>query len=98
MKDQKMEKEIVALRQKLIIYLAALLIFGTFIYVLQIMHTIDSCGKTITTSLIGFIIFYLSIGIGKRVFILKDELIGKPIEEDVIDNVKDLKNSLNDLD
>lgn len=98
MKDKKMEKEIIALRQKLIIYLSLLLIFGAFLYVLQIMHEINTRGKTSTVVLIGFFIFYFSIGVGKRVFVLKDELIGKPIEEDVTDKVKDLKNSLNDLD
>ena len=92
-----MERDIIVLRQKLIIYLASLLILGTFTYVLQIMHEINSCGRTITVVLVGFIIFYLSIGIGKRVFLLKDELIGKPIEDDVRENVTDLKNSLDDM-
>lgn len=98
MKNSKMEQEIITLRQKLIIYLSSLLIFGTFTYVLQIMHEINTCGKTLTVIIVGFLIFYFSIGIGKRVFLLKDELIGKPIEDDVRENVTDLKNSLNDLE
>ena len=98
MKNTKMEQEIITIRKKLIIYLSSLLILGSFIYWLQIMHEINTCGKTITVLFFGFLLFYFSMGIGKRIFIIKDELIGKPIEDDVRENVRDLKNSLNDLD
>jgi hypothetical protein len=97
-KNAKMEQDIISIRKKLITYLSLLLIFGSSIYWLQIMHDINSSGKTFTVLFFGFLLFYFSIGIGKRIFIIRDELIGKPIEDDVRDKVEDLKDSLKDLD
>ena len=97
LKDVKIEKQIYDLRVRLIIYLCLLLILGTIIYCLQIAFNINSI-KRIWTVLIGFIIIlYFSIGIGKRIYLLKDELVGKSFSDDVKDTVIDLKNSLNDL-
>jgi len=97
LKDAKFEKEIISIRVRLIIYLASLLILGSVIYILQIIYNIDSREKTITIIAGLIITFYFSIGIGKRVFCIKDELIGKTITEDINDTVKALKSSTDDL-
>ena len=98
MKDAKIEQDITSIRQRLVIYLAALLIFGSFVYVLQIMYAIDTNPKTLTIVVSGGLIFYFSIGIGKRVYSIKDELVGKTIDEDVRENVIELKHATDDLE
>lgn len=98
LKDVKFEQEIIQIRLRLIIYLASLLILGTVIYILQIIQNIDSKERTITILAGLAITFYFSIGIGKRVFCIKDELIGKTISEEINKNVDDLKKSTEDLD
>ena len=97
LKDQKFEKQISQLRQKLIIYLCIFLFLGTVLYWLQIALNIDSVGRYSTTTVGCFVILVLSISIGKRIFLLKDELVGKPFNEDVNDSVNDLTNSVDDL-
>jgi hypothetical protein len=98
LKDAKFEKDIISIRLRLIIYLASLLIFGTVIYILQIIYNIDSKEKAFTIIAGLSFTFYFSIGIGKRVFCIKDELIGKSISEEINDTVKDLKTSTDDLE
>lgn len=98
LKDAKFEKDIIKIRLRLIIYLASLLILGSIIYILQIIYNIDSFDRYVTIVIGLSITFYFSIGIGKRVFCIKDELIGKSISEDITENVRNLENSTKDLD
>jgi hypothetical protein len=98
LKDQKFEAQIIQVRKRLIIYLCGLLILSSIIYILQIAFNLDELGKYITTSVGCFLMLYLSIVIGKRVYLLKDELVGKSYNEDVTDSVNDLKSSLDDLE
>jgi hypothetical protein len=98
LKDTKLEKEIIGLRLKLIIYLIFLLIIGSIFYILQIIANLNT-SERIFTILLGFsLTLYFSIGIGKRIYIIKDELIGTSISEDITQNVNELENSLDDLD
>jgi hypothetical protein len=97
LEDGKFEAQIIQLRIRLIIYLCGFLIIGTITYLLQIAFSINSFSQILTTS-IGFIlILYFSVGIGKRIYLLKDELVGKPYSEDISDSVSKLKESTNDL-
>jgi hypothetical protein len=98
LKDAKFEKDIVTIRLRLIIYLASLLILGSVIYILQIIYNIDSIEKSITIITGLSITFYFSVSIGKRVFCIKDELIGKSISESINETVRDLRKSTEDLD
>lgn len=98
MKDKKVESQIVQIRTRLIVYLSALLIFRSIFYVLQIAFEIDSCEKLLTVA-IGFVIScFISIGISERTFLIKDDLVGKPYNEDVNSRVARLSQSLDGLD
>lgn len=98
LKDVKIEKQIYDLRIRLIIYLCILLVLGTIIYCLQIAFNITSANR-IWTILVGFIvILYLSVGIGRRIYLIKDELVGKSFNDDIKETVNGLKNSTDDLD
>lgn len=98
LKDAKFEKEIIAIRLRLIIYLSSLLMFGAILYIIQIMMAIKTYPQILTVVFLFLIVLVLSVGVGKRVYLIKDELIGHSISEDIISNVKDLTNSLKDLD
>lgn len=97
-KDKKLENNMISLRIRLIVYLCILLIFSTLIYFLQIATTIETKSQ-ITIVTFGFIfILFLSINIGKRIYLIKDELVGKGIGEDISETVNDLKNSVHDIE
>ncbi len=96
-KDAKVESQIVKLRRRLVIYLCILLIVGTIIYILQIAFSIKSCAQILTVT-IGFtLILHLSVGMSKRIYLIKDELVGKSYNEDILDIVSKLKQSTDDL-
>jgi hypothetical protein len=97
-KDKKIEDQMISLRIRLIIYLCILLIFGTLIYVLQIaFNIVDLEQKTFLT--IGFLmVLYFSTGIGKRIYLIKDELVGKSLGEGINDKVNELKNAVHDIE
>lgn len=97
LKDQKLEKQIIEIKKRLIIYLCTLLLLGSIIYLLQIAFHIDSSGKYVTVSAGCFMMLFLSVAIGKRIYLLKDELVGKSFNEEVNDAVNDLKESVDDL-
>ncbi|MBK7625648.1 MAG: hypothetical protein IPJ16_00345 [Bacteroidales bacterium] len=97
LKNVKIESQIIRLRIKLIVYLCLLLILGTIIYFIQIAFAIDTWPKIVFVVVTSFLILYFSMGIGKRIFLTRDELVGKSYGEDVIDNVNELKNSVDDL-
>lgn len=96
-KDIKMERQIVELRIRLIIYLCVSLIFGAMFYVIQIVYEINSSQKLYTVLIALVLILYVSLGIGKRIYLVKDELVGKSINQDIKDTVEELKNATNDL-
>lgn len=98
LKDIKIEKQIYDLRIRLMIYLCVLLMLGAIIYCLQIAFNLVGMDR-IVTILIGFLILlYLSIGVGRRIYLIKDELVGKSFNEEIQSAVNDLKNATNDLD
>ncbi|MEQ8584075.1 MAG: hypothetical protein RIC30_15125 [Marinoscillum sp.] len=97
LKDEKVETQIMQIRVRLIVYLSALLIFGSIFYVLQIAFQIDSYGKMITVG-IGFLISsFFSIGISERTFLIRDDLVGKPFNDEINSGVERLTRSLDDL-
>ena len=96
LRDEKIEKQIYYLRIRLVVYLCALLILGTLIYLLQIAFNITTCTQRISI-LISFIVVFISMGIGRRAYLLKDELVGKSFNEDVQGKVSELQHSTDDL-
>jgi len=100
MKDQKIEKQIVDLRIRLMVYLCSLLLLGTLIYWSQLSFDIgfDTVGRLFTISLGLLLTLVFSIGVGMRIYLIKDELIGKSFSEDVSDSVRGLKNSVDDIE
>ena len=100
MKDQKFEKQIIDLRKRLMLYLVVLLILGTLIYWSQLSFEIGlkTIGRLVTISLAIFLTLILSIGVGRRIYLIKDELIGKSYSEDVSETVRDLKKSVDDIE
>ncbi len=100
MKDQKFEKQIIDLRIRLMVYLCCLLLLGTFIYVSQVASDIglDTVGRLITISIALLFTLVFSLGVGLRIYLIKDELIGKSYSEDVSDSVRYLKNNVDDIE
>lgn len=98
LKDVKIERDIIQLRIRLLIYLIVFLIIGTIIYLLQIAFNLDTSSRIITSIIVFILILYFSVGIGKRIYLIKDELVGKSYGDDIRDSVKDLKHSTDDLD
>lgn len=98
LRDEKFEAQITELRRRLVIYLCGLLIFGTIIYVLQIAFVINTTGQYYTAAIGCFLLLILSIEIGKRIYVLKDELVGKSFKDDLNDNIDNLTEALDDLE
>jgi len=97
-RDAKIEKQILEVRKRLLIYLLIFIFIGTILYILQIAFNISSNERILTTVLGTSIILYFSIGIGKRIYLVKEELVGTSFVEEIIENVKDLKKSTDDLE
>lgn len=98
LKDVKIERQIYELRIRLLIYLCVLIFLGTIIYILQIAFEIDSWERIITVT-IGFIlILFYSLGVGKRIYLIKDELVGRSYNDEIKESVQQLRNATNDLD
>lgn len=98
LKDIKIEKQIYQLRIRLLIYLCVLIFVGTILYILQIAFVVSS-SERIATVTFGFVVVLIySVGIGKRIYLIKDELVGKSYNDDIRESVKDLKDATNDLD
>lgn len=98
LKDQKIEKQITEIRKRLIIYMCVLLMLSAMTYVLQIAFSIDSPGRYITVTIGCFMFLLLSVIVGKRIYILKDELVGKSYKDDINDGIQILTNSVDDLE
>ena len=97
-KDKKIENQIIEIRKRLIIYMSFLFLLGTIVYVLQIIFDLDSIGRIYTVTLICFTSLILSIKIGKRIYLLKDEIVGKSYKDDINEGIHNLTNSIDDLD
>lgn len=98
LKDEKFEAQIINLRKRLILYLIILLILSTLIYVLQIAFIIDTSGKYITVGISCPIFLLLSVLIGEKIFLVKDELVGLSYKDDININLKNLKSATDDLE
>lgn len=98
LKDVKIEKQIKEIRIRLLIYLCILLFIGSMLYVLQISFNIANTARIITIILGASFILVFSIGISKRIYLVKDELVGISYVEEIIETVNDLKKSTDDLD
>lgn len=97
-KDKKIENQIIEIRKRLIIYMSFLFLLGTIVYVLQIIFDLNTDGRIATVSIICFISLLLSIKIGKRIYLLKDEIVGTSYKDEINDNIQNLTDSVNDLD
>ncbi len=96
-RDQKMEEQIRQLKTRLILYLCILLILGSIFYVAQIAFNINTMYRHWSVSIALVVILYLSYGIGKRIYAVKDELVGTAINDYIGNKVDDLKASVNDI-
>ena len=97
-KDVKVEKQIYEIRIRLIVYLCILLIAGAFLYTLQIAFNMDTDSRVWTTTMGFFIVLFFSSGIGKRIYLIKDELVGKSFKDDVEEKVNNLQSAADDLE
>lgn len=97
-KNENEEEEIIKLKTRLLIYSLTLMLLGTCLYLLQIAFNIDTSERNITILIGCFSILFLSINIAKRIYLLKDNFIGKPINEDIDDSIDNLTSAVDDLE
>lgn len=97
-KDRKIEEQIIQIRKRLIIYMCILFILSTMVYVLQIIFDINTAGRLTTVTILCFTSLILSINIGKRIYLLKDEIVGKSYKDEINQGISNLTDSLDDLE
>ncbi len=97
-KDKKIEDQITEIRKRLIIYMSFLFLLGTVVYIMQIMSAIDTNERLFTVTLVCVLSLLLSITIGKRIYLLKDEIVGTSYKDDINDGIQNLTDSVDDLE
>lgn len=97
LKGIKLEKDILNIRFRLVLYLGILLILGSILYVLQISFKLNSEGQIFTVLFGLLFVLYLSFDIASKNFLIQDEIVGQSFDKDIEENVENLQNAVDDF-
>ena len=78
-------------------WLISIVLLESLLYWCQITYPLDTPAQYSVVILLFLPILLLSIAIGKRIYIVRDELVGIPFDEDVNDQVNEFKAATNDI-